>query len=131
LEHVDEDRAALRNLAGMLAPGGHLLVFVPAFAALYNDLDRLAGHRRRYSKKQMAERIAGAGLAPLVLRYFNPVGGLGWLANRGLRHDSLDAASVNRQIVLFDRYVLPLSRLLDPLTRRWFGQSLIVVARKA
>ena len=64
------------------------------------------------------------------LRYFNPIGGLGWWANKFRRHESLDSDEVNGQIVIFEKYVLPFSRALDPLTRAFFGQSLICVARR-
>jgi SAM-dependent methyltransferase len=34
LEHLDDDAATLRTLRGLLAPGGHLVITVPAFRFL-------------------------------------------------------------------------------------------------
>jgi SAM-dependent methyltransferase len=130
IEHIEDDAKAVSNLAEALQPGGHLLIIVPALELLFNDLDRLAGHHRRYSRDQMQSRLAAAGLDVVRCDYFNSVGGLGWLANRALRHGSLNDKAVNSQISLFDKWLVPLSRLADPATRRFFGQSVIAVGRK-
>lgn len=130
VEHIEDDNRAITNMANALAPGGHLLILVPALQQLYGDLDRLAGHYRRYDKAMMLKACAGAPIEILELRYFNPIGGLGWWANRFAKYRSLDADAVNAQVRIFDKYILPLSRLLDPMTRGFFGQSLICVARR-
>jgi SAM-dependent methyltransferase len=131
IEHIEDDRRAVTNMANALEPGGNMLILVPALQLLYGDLDRLAGHYRRYNKSSMLKACEGTPIEILELRYFNPIGGLAWWANRLARHDSLDEPAVNAQIRIFDKYVLPASRLLDPLTRGFFGQSLICVARKS
>lgn len=130
LEHIPDDRAALANMVAALRPGGRVCLYVPAHPALYTDMDRLAGHHRRYTRRSLAEAFAGLPVMLGVLDYINPIGGLGWWANKFKRHEDLDAAGINRQIVVFDRYVLPLSRLLTPLTRGFFGQSLVCIATK-
>ena len=130
LEHVREQEAGLRNMLGVLAPGGHLLLFVPAFKSLYTDLDRLAGHIRRYRVRQVCRLLVGAGAEVLMAEYFNPVGGVGWWLNRFLSHRALESEVVESQVRFFDRYVLPASRALNPVTRGFFGQSVIAAARK-
>src|SRR6266540_2645314 len=60
LEHVEDNRGAMSNLLSVLSPGGHLLLLVPAFQWLYNDLDRLAGHVRRYTKGELAALVPGS-----------------------------------------------------------------------
>ena len=130
LEHVEEDQRAVATLLGALQPGGHLLLFVPAFGALYNDLDRMAGHIRRYRRNDLQRLLPGEGAVLVEARYFNAVGGLGWWLNGFARHRSLNDDGVNRQIEVFDRYLLPVSRTLDPLVRWAFGQSLVAVVRK-
>jgi SAM-dependent methyltransferase len=130
LEHIQDDGQAVKNLAGTLLRGGHLLVVVPALPGLYNDLDRLAGHHRRYRRNEIRNLMMQAGLVPVRADYFNPVGGLGWWANRLLRYDSLNDTAVNSQISLFDRWLVPISRGLDPITRSFFGQSVLAIGRK-
>jgi SAM-dependent methyltransferase len=130
LEHIETHDAAIANLARALPSGGHLMVIVPALQFLYNDLDRLAGHHRRYRRGEMRILMEKAGLTVDRCDYFNPVGGLGWLANRLVRHGSLNDNAVNSQITLFDRWLVPLSRLVDPVTRPFFGQSVIAIGSK-
>lgn len=130
LEHIEDDARAIANLVDVLKPGGHLLVSVPALMLLYNDLDRLAGHYRRYTTKRLGDLLADQPVELVRLSYFNPIGGLGWLANRLKRHESLNDDAVNGQIAVFDKYIVPLSRALDPLSRSFFGQSVTCIARR-
>lgn len=129
-EHIEDDARAVKNLVEALKPGGHLLVNVPALMPLYNDMDRLAGHYRRYHAAGFGRLLAPLPVKIERLSYFNPIGGLGWWVNRFRRHESLNSDDVNGQIVIFEKYILPFSRALDPLTRGFFGQSLICVARR-
>ncbi|WP_186294141.1 class I SAM-dependent methyltransferase [Bradyrhizobium guangdongense] len=131
IEHIEDDSRAVANMANALSRGGHLLLLVPALQQLYGDLDRLAGHHRRYNKALMLKACAGAPIEILELRYFNPIGGLAWWINTFAKHETLDDSAVNTQIRIFDKYVLPISRMVDPLTRSFFGQSLICVARRS
>ena len=44
IEHVDDDRRALREIARVLADGGSALITVPAFPALWGLQDEIAMH---------------------------------------------------------------------------------------
>ena len=126
LEHVPADRVAIGNLLDLLRPGGRLLLFVPALQSLYGDLDKLAGHVRRYDKSMICGLFSDE---PGIIRradYVNPVGGIGWWLNSRIRHDDLDGQAVNAQIRLFTRFILPVSKALGPLTKTFFGQSLVI-----
>lgn len=130
LEHIPDHDQAVKNLARALVRGGHLLVIVPALPVLYNDLDRLAGHHRRYRRDEIHDLMVQAGLQPVRADYFN-LGGPGWWANRLKRHRSLNDTAVNSEISLFDRWLVPISRGLDPVTRTFFGQSVLAIGRKS
>lgn len=130
LEHIEDDGAAFARLVKMLRPGGRLVVIVPAMQALYNDLDRLAGHYRRYRLSDFERLESDCSLRRISIGYINPIGGLGWWANRFSRRDSLDDEGFNRQIRIFDRYVAPVSKAMSPLTRKFFGQSVCYVGEK-
>lgn len=129
LEHITEDRRAIENLMRILPPGGHLIVLSPAFPALFSSLDQLAGHVRRYLRADVPA-LTPPGAAIVRNEYFNSIGGAGWFLNKLIRHSDLNAGAVNSQIVLFDRYIVPIARLCDVLTRRVFGQSVIFVLEK-
>jgi SAM-dependent methyltransferase len=130
LEHIEDDVAAIHLLCQSLKRDGRLLLLVPAHPMLYGPMDQLAGHYRRYSRRVLRRSLEAAGMAAEQITYINPLGGLGWWANaRFGRPNGLSDPSVNRQILWFDRYVQPWSRLMTPLFSRVFGQSLWVVAR--
>ncbi len=130
LEHIESDHQAIKNMLAVLRPGGKLLLFVPAFPALYSSMDKLAGHYRRYTKRSIRRCLAGTNGRVEVLEYFNPIGGIGWWLNKLLNHQDLDSQGVNKQIEIFDKYIVPFSRLLNHFTKPFFGQSLVCVISK-
>jgi len=66
LEHVEDDRATLREAASsFLKPGGWLLLSVPAGQRLFSHHDELLGHKRRYSPARLRGLIAEAGLSAI------------------------------------------------------------------
>jgi SAM-dependent methyltransferase len=71
LEHVDEDRAALRSIAETLKPGGRILLTVPAFPWMWSAHDEVNHHRRRYTKKTLRAAIGEAGLRVEMMSWFN------------------------------------------------------------
>jgi SAM-dependent methyltransferase len=70
LEHVEQDAALLARLATEhLVSGGHALITVPAFQALFGDHDRYLRHLRRYSLGALDAIVAAAGLRRLDSGY--------------------------------------------------------------
>jgi 2-polyprenyl-3-methyl-5-hydroxy-6-metoxy-1,4-benzoquinol methylase len=61
LEHIEDDRLALRRALELLKPGGSLILEVPAGPALYDGYDRELRHFRRYSRKELLGKLAEAG----------------------------------------------------------------------
>ena len=82
IEHLDDDAAAVAHLAERVAPGGALVVSVPALPELFSEFDSIQGHRRRYQPESLRAAFATSGLT--VERVFWWEGG--WrsgLRNRG------------------------------------------------
>lgn len=71
LEHVDEDRASLAALGARLAPGGRILLTVPAVPWLWSDHDVIHHHKRRYTLEGLTAVAQGAGLRIESVGYFN------------------------------------------------------------
>lgn len=71
LEHLEDDRAALGELARVVAPGGRLLVTVPQYAWLWGEHDVLAHHHRRYTRTTLLRRAAEAGFEAERVTAFN------------------------------------------------------------
>ncbi len=58
LEHQEDDRAFMADLAEKMDPGATLLLTVPAMPWLWSGWDSMLGHYRRYTKRMLAETIA-------------------------------------------------------------------------
>jgi len=71
LEHVADEAGALRACRRLLAPGGRLVVTVPAYAWLWSRHDELLGHRRRYTAGSLRAVVEAAGFAVDRVTYFN------------------------------------------------------------
>jgi len=130
LEHIEDHKTALESMMSCLRPGGHLLLFVPAYQSLYTEMDKLAGHFRRYRLGDFDTLISPASGEVVHSGYFNSLGGAGWFVNKLNKPKTLNDTSVNSQLVFFDRYLVPVARFMDFFTRKFFGQSLYVVVRK-
>ncbi len=127
LEHIEDDREELLRCACRLRPGGALCVLSPAHAWLFSPFDAAIGHHRRYSRASLA-RLTPAGASLVLLRYLDSAGLFASLGNRLLLRQSLPT---ERQILFWDRRLVPLSRGLDPLTGYRLGKSVLAVWRMA
>ena len=125
LEHVDDERGALRNMHTALQPGGRIVLLVPRGPELYGSLDDVLGHQRRYTPDGLRAILAAEGFVVEQILDFNRVTTPGWWFNGQVlkrRHFSkLQLKIVNSMTWLFRR----LERLLP-----WQGVSLIAVARR-
>ncbi len=73
LEHLDDDGSGIRELARVVAPGGTLLVMVPAFEFLWGPQDDVSLHRRRYTRRSLVALARSAGLEVVRAWFFNLV----------------------------------------------------------
>lgn len=123
LEHIEADAAELQSSSAHLRSGGHLIVLSPAHQWLYSPFDKAIGHFRRYTAKTL-NGVRPANLTQRRLRYLDSVGMCASLANRILLKQSLPT---RRQIALWDRRIVPISRLVDPLFGFTLGRSILGV----
>lgn len=72
LEHVEDDVAALQEMRRVASPGGKAVLFVPAVRGLWSRCDELVGHRRRYTKKELQDKLVRAGFAVERMTYLFP-----------------------------------------------------------
>lgn len=71
IEHLEDDLAALRELRRVVAPGGALLVTVPAYQWLWSGHDEINHHHRRYTRRSLQRVAERAGWRQRRTTYFN------------------------------------------------------------
>lgn len=112
LEHLEDERAVLTDLRGLLQPGGALLVTVPADPALWSYFDEAAHHVRRYQPQQLRERLEENGfrveyLSPYMLATYPAVRLGRWLAARASGYQAGESGETERQLVERELRITP------------------------
>ena len=128
LEHVQDDAAFLRKIRARF-PGCRVVLQLPALPALYGRMDREAGHFRRYTAESAKAALLAAGYVPEEVFYFNFIGAITWFFSSRVANLPLGTEGTGRFITLNDRFVIPLSFIFEPFTRKVAGQSVIAVGR--
>ena len=135
IEHVDDDRAAIREIARVLKPGGVVLIAVPAFGLLWGLQDEVAQHKRRYRKREVEAMLFDAGLIVERSYYFNyllflPI----LLARTVLRLIRPNLSSENEiNFPLMNRilsFIFTFDIATAPFIRAPFGVSVFLLATK-
>lgn len=125
LEHMEDDRSALRAIHGLLEPGGQLLLAVPSNPREWRWDDDFYGHWRRYTVAGLTEKLTQAGMQPQVFWDFTyPVF---WMMRRlYTRLKSGDAAGGDKEVstkasATVNAWEIPMiSRLLDHTAVLWY-----------
>ena len=134
LEHLAEPVPSLRALGARLAPGGALVLTVPAIPWLWGPHDEVHGHYRRYTAATLRAHAEAAGLHVAYCSSINllllPLAVAQRLRERvlGYRPEALTPSPlVNRLLYAVWR----LERLVVPRGRLPLGLSLLAILRRA
>lgn len=133
LEHTD-DHITLVETRRVLQPGGWLVICVPAIPWLWSYRDKAAGHKRRYTRKQLAEVVGNANLETQWMGYYQfflfPLVVLTRLFGRGspgLRdREEEPLGTLNAAFTWVNRMEVKLNRFL----RLPWGSSLVAFCKK-
>jgi SAM-dependent methyltransferase len=135
VEHIDDDAQALSEIRRVLKPGGHALLTVPAFQALWGRQDEVSHHKRRYRKGDFDRLVAASGLTARRGYHFNyllflPI----WAARQLIRAAGLQPKSENHVNAPGLNELLTLLFELDCRTASWlrppFGVSIFSLAQR-
>ncbi len=126
LEHIEDDQKEAVLAAERLERGGYPIVLAPAHQYLFTPFDSAIGHYRRYSRKSM-KAVAPPGLRLEKCFYLDSVGMFASLANKLMLRQSHPKIG---QILFWDRAMVPVSRIVDPLLGHNFGKTVIAIWRR-
>ena len=129
LEHIENDVAEVENAFDRLESGGRLIILSPAHNRLFSPFDKAVGHYRRYNKAMLRELTPVSQAVKIEsLYYLDSVGCLASFANMALLRQKMPTL---KQIWLWDKVMVPISRVLDVLFTYRLGKTVVMVWRKA
>lgn len=127
VEHIKDEQMVIRNATKLLRYKGRIIILVPAHQGLYNSFDQSLGHYRRYTRKKLVHLLESEGLELIRSKYFNVAGIAGWwFFGSILKRQVIPALSLR----IFDLMV-PLVKMLDWISFRKIGLSLVAIAEKS
>jgi len=145
LEHLRDDTSTLEDLGDLLAPGGALMLTVPAHMSLWGQLDEESRHHRRYETDEIARKLALTGYRiEYLTEFMGTVFPLVWLRRRLSRpsnqHSSCNESDM-RELAselnvprwineLLALALLPEMHLVAHRCRLPIGTSLLAIARR-
>ena len=135
LEHIEDPRPVVKELARRLAPGGWFVATVPAFQSLWTAHDDLNHHVRRYRLRELETLVGEPGLEIVESRYFFTwLAMLKWLVARVERLVRPTSKPPTVPFGPFNAAALTVSRIEQRLlgdSHPAFGSSALVVARSS
>jgi 2-polyprenyl-3-methyl-5-hydroxy-6-metoxy-1,4-benzoquinol methylase len=127
LEHIKEDHKEIDQAIKLLKKNGYLIILSPAHQTLYSAFDKAIGHHRRYDTKSLTQVVGAKNMVKVSVRYLDSLGSfLSW-GNRMLTRQSYPTSA---QIKLWDKFLVPVTRIIDKLVFYTFGRSILGVWRK-
>jgi glycosyltransferase involved in cell wall biosynthesis len=131
IEHAQDPQPALHEAARVLAPGGRLVVNVPAHTWLWSTADEFLGHARRYTRPTLRADLRAAGFEPRVLTHvFSWLVAPVWLKRRFSNSQQAELG-LDQTSPLLDLAAMVLTRLERGLIGRVsspLGTSVLCVA---
>lgn len=140
LEHMPDDVGTLRTMRALIAPGGALVITVPAGPDLWSYADDAARHQRRYTRDELADKLRRAGyaieqLTPYMAALLLPLRLGRAVLSRGREDDARRRLARELRVIPVVNEVMTAVLLAEA---RWvarrralpFGASLLAVARR-
>jgi 2-polyprenyl-3-methyl-5-hydroxy-6-metoxy-1,4-benzoquinol methylase len=128
LEHIEDDDVIVKLWMQKLRPGGRIFVYVPAFEALFSSMDFKVGHFRRYTKQTLNAKLKKAGFQVVEAKYADSIGYFATLIFKAFDNGE---GSVNVHMLKFyDRWIFPLSRIVDLIASPFLGKNVYAYAIK-
>jgi 2-polyprenyl-3-methyl-5-hydroxy-6-metoxy-1,4-benzoquinol methylase len=128
LEHIDNDQEIIKKIYSMLNPNGCLIVNVPSYQFLFGQHDIALGHKRRYSNRELKNKLQSSGFKIEHLRHWNlltmPMTLLTKINNKDYPHEKVSN-------IRFLSRTLEKLLLLETKTNHLFGISILCKARKS
>ena len=130
LEHIDNDVEILEEIRSKLSDEGMIYLYLPAHEILRSKLDEAVGHYRRYSKKDILSKLKLSGFVTTKIHYADSLGFFITLITKIINYNPISDIGSSTSMKVYDKYILPISKLIDRLGGRYLvGKNIVVCAK--
>jgi 2-polyprenyl-3-methyl-5-hydroxy-6-metoxy-1,4-benzoquinol methylase len=127
LEHIKDDVKTLNELNNMLKQDGLLILYLPQSMKIWTNLDDLVGHYRRYTKKDLTNKLKLTNFQVTSTEYVDTVG---WLVLYLTKHLKIKLNYSQKKLIFYDRYIFRFFKFLDRFFSNFFGKNILITAKK-
>ena len=94
-------------------------------------MDEIVGHVRRYTRKELNSKVKSTGFVIEKSHYVDSLGFLAALIVVIMGYKSKANLGGTKSLIVYDKFVYPLSKVLDRLgLKNITGKNILVIARK-
>jgi len=126
LEHIENDYEEIQTVLKHLDKSGYLIILAPAHQYLFSKFDKELGHFRRYDKNMLTS-IMPPNLELESIKYLDTMGIVTNFFNKLVLKQKMPTA---KQIEAWDKLIVPISRIIDPLLGYYYGKSILGIWKK-
>lgn len=141
IEHIEDDISAISNINKMLSNGGSFIMTVPQHMFLWSQLDEIVKHKRRYSRKDMVNKLELCGFdvsyATSFVFVLFPLMLISRLVDKGGNKSQSEEKDLEKRVTfpstlnwVFDKFMRIDEFLIRLGVSLPFGGTLVVVAKK-
>jgi len=129
LEHIEDDENILKLMHSKIKEGGKLILFLPAIKFLTTSMDKKAGHFRRYSKKNIRQKLTNTGFDIEKIEYFDFIGAIFTLIYKFFDNFFSQNGNITKKQILFFDSLFKLNKFITEFFfKKLFGKNLIIIA---
>ena len=127
IEHIEHDHEEINTASNYLSQNGVIVILAPAHEFLSSLFDKSLGHYRRYSKKRMYSLIPEGFRAKKKIIFLDFSGFFALLFNKIFLRKKTPTLN---QVLFWDKFLIPVSEIVDRLLGFSFGKSLLLIIEK-
>lgn len=126
LEHIEDDVLILENIKTIMDKEGKLILYLPCSKFVWSSLDEDANHYRRYSKKEIIQKLTKARYEIQSIHYVDFIGWLSLVVLKCFRY----TPTFNKDLlVLYDKFIFRFLIHLDKIFKNVIGKNLYIEAK--
>lgn len=126
LEHIKDDEKTIKDLHKLIKSEGLLILYLPASMKAWSQMDFDVGHYRRYSKKEIINKLENNGYEVIFTSYKDF---MGWLILIFLKILRIKPKFNKKLLIFYDRIFFPILIKFDFIGNLLIGKNILVVAK--